>query len=402
MEEKVSIQKIAVIGGGLMGYGIAQVAASAGQEVCLIDLKEEVLATAMQKIEQSLDKLWTKKRIKEEPAQTLGRIHPTLKIADGVKDVDCVIEAVFEDINLKKKVMAEVDAHAPEHAILATNSSGLSVTLIAEGTNRPEKVIGMHWMNPPQIMKLIEIIKSRHTNDETVQGVLNLCQLYGKEPVLARKDVWYFLAARARTGWSIENNLMYLRKEADHMELDAIAKYTLGLPMGEFEIFDFTGAVDIRSKGLASVKQIVETFPEFEPWPPLLEVYSHLADELWRPMSEQGLSGVKTGKGFYDYPGSKYVKPDIPKHLAGKIDPLQLIAPAVNAAAWCIDHGIGTVEDINTSFRLAFGWPKGIFEFIGDYGIGNILKVLQAKKETAPDWLDGFYDPAPVLNNWQD
>jgi len=397
----VSMQKIAVIGGGLMGYGISQVAATAGQEVYLIDLKDDVLAMAMQKIEQSLDKLWAKERIKEEPKQILNRIHPTLNIRDGVKDVDCVIEAVFEDINLKKKVLGEADAHAPEHAILATNSSGLSVTLIAEATNRKSKVIGMHWMNPPQIMKLIEVIKSRYTDSETVQGVLDLCQLYKKDPVLAQKDVWYFLAARARAGWSIENNLMYLRKDANHRELDAIAKHTLGLPMGEFEIFDFTGAVDIRSKGLESVKQIVKTFPEFEPWPPLLEAYSRLADELWRPMSENGLSGVKTGKGFYTYPGGKYVKPDISKDLVGKVDPLQLMAPAVNVAAWCVNHSIGTVEDVNKSFRLAFGWPKGVFEFVGDYGIENILKTLNEKKKNSPDWLNDFYNPAPLLENWQ-
>ena len=397
----MSMQKIAVIGGGLMGYGISQVAATAGQEVYLIDLHEEVLTKAMQKIEQSLNKLWSKEKIKEKPETILERIHPTLKISDGVKEVDCVIEAVFEDINLKKKMLAEADAHAPQKAILATNSSGLSVTLIAEGTQRPEKVIGMHWMNPPQIMKLVEIIKSRYTDHETEQSILDLCKLYKKEPVIAQKDVWYFLAARARAGWSVENNLMVLRKDANHRELDAIAKYTLGLPMGEFEIFDFTGAVDIRSKGLASVKQIVKTFPEFEPWPPLLNAYSRLADELWRPMSEQGLSGVKTGKGFYEYPGEKYVKPDISKDLVGKVDPLLLIAPAVNVAAWCVNHGIGTVEDVNKSFRLAFGWPKGIFEFVEDYGIENILETLSEKKAISPDWLDGFYDAAPLLEEWQ-
>jgi enoyl-CoA hydratase/3-hydroxyacyl-CoA dehydrogenase len=397
----LSFKKIAVIGGGLMGYGISQVAATAGQEVYLIDLKEEVLAKAMQKIEQSLNKLEAKGKIKESPEHILKRIHPTLNIKDGVRDVDCVIEAVFEDVNLKKKVLAEADANAPKHAILATNTSGLSVTLIAEGTKRKEKVIGMHWMNPPQIMKLIEIIKSRYTDNETLQGILDLCKVYKKDPVLAQKDVWYFLAARARAGWSIENNLMYLRKDANNMELDAIAKYTLGLPMGEFEILDFTGAVDIRSKGLESVKQIIKTFPEFEPWPPLLDAYSRLADELWRPMSEKGLSGVKTGKGFYNYPGGKYVKPDIPKDLAGKIDPIQLIAPAVNVAAWCVDHGIGSIEDVNKSFRLAFGWPKGIFEFVDDYGVENILKTLSEKKENSPDWLNDFYNPAPLLEDFK-
>jgi len=397
----LSFKKIAVIGGGLMGYGISQVAATAGHEVSLIDIKGDVLTKAMQKIEQSLEKLSAKNKITESPELILSRINTTTSISDGVRDADCVIEAVFEDINLKRKILCEADAHAPKHAIFATNTSGLSVTLIAEGTGRREKVIGMHWMNPPQIMKLIEIIKSKYTDKETEQGVLDLCKIYKKEPVLALKDAWFFLAARARAGWSIENNLMFLRKEATAKELDATAKYTLGLPMGEFEIFDFTGAVDIRTKGLESVAQILETFPEFEPWPPLLVAYRRLADELWRPMSEKGLSGLKTGKGFYEYPDGKYVKPDIPKELAGKVDPLQLMAPAVNVAAWCVDHGIGSIEDVNKSFRLAFGWPKGIFEFVGDFSIENILKTLNAKKEKAPDWLVDFYKPAPLLENWE-
>jgi enoyl-CoA hydratase/3-hydroxyacyl-CoA dehydrogenase len=396
----MSIDKVAVIGSGLMGHGIAQVAAMSRQEVSLIDVSHEVLQKAMKKIEFSLKKLSEKGKIQENPDQVQERIKTTTNIGSGVRDADCVIEAVFEDINLKRELWREVDAHAPQHAIMATNTSGLSITFIADATKRKEKVIGMHWMNPPQIMKLVEVIKSEYTDEETLQSTLDLCKRYDKETVISQRDVWFFLAARARTGYSTECNFMYLRKEADFKELDAVARYQLGLPMGEFELTDFTGAVDIRPKGLKSTEEIMQTYPDFEPWPALVSVYRHLSTELWGPMSEKGLSGLKTGKGFYEYPGGKYLKPEIPQELSEKVDPAHLLAPGLNSAAWCVTNGVGSIDDINKSFRLAFGWPKGIFEYLDDYDIDNVVSILEAKQEKAPDWHRDFYKVDPLLVNW--
>lgn len=145
----MSVERIAVIGSGIMGHGIAQVAAISGQDVSLIDSQDEPLEKAMTKIEKSLTKLFDKGKIREAPEVVLGRIRTTKDLAVGVKDTDCVIEAVFEDVDLKRKLLKEAGVNAPPHAVLATNTSGLSITLIAEGTKRREKVIGMHWMNPP-------------------------------------------------------------------------------------------------------------------------------------------------------------------------------------------------------------------------------------------------------------
>lgn len=394
------IERVAVIGSGLMGHGIAQVAATSGQEVSLIDTSDELLGKAAQRIKESLSKFSEKGKIQESPESILKRIRTTTNLADGVSNADYVIEAVFEDINLKGKVLSQVDISAPKHAILATNTSGLSITAIAEATKRREKVIGMHWMNPAQIMRLVEVIKSNYTDEETLQSTLDLCHRYGKETVIAQKDVWFFLAARAHAGWSIEANLIYLRKEADFKEIDAIARYKIGLPMGEFELMDFTGTVDIRTKGLKSAEEILKTHPEFEPWPTFLAVYRYLANELWRPMVEKGLSGIKTGKGFYQYPEEKYVKPEIPKELAEKIDPIQLLAPAINVAAWCVTNGVGSIDDVNKSFRLAYGWPKGIFEFVDEYGVNNIISVLKVKEEKALEWQKGLYKVDPLLTTW--
>ncbi len=114
-------------------------------------------------------------------------------------------------------------------------------------------------------------------------------------------------------------------------------------------------------------------------------------------MSQKRLSGLKTGKGFYTYPGGKYARPELPAELANKVDPVQLMAPAINVAARCISGGIGTTDDLNKAFRLAFGWPRGILEFIPDFGVDKIISVLEAKEKKAPDWLKDFYKPAPFL-----
>ena len=394
------IEKIAVIGSGLMGHGIAQVAATSGQEVSLIDLSDELLRKAMEKIEGSLSKLSEKGKIREEPRTILKRIKTTTKFPSSLGDADYVIEAVPEDINLKKKIIGEVDKYASTDAILATNTSGLSITLISEATRRKERVIGMHWMNPPQIMKVIEVIKGKYTENETIQATIELCRLYNKEPIIAHKDIWSFLTGRSHAGWMLEACLMYLRGDADFREIDAVSRYKIGLPMGEFELMDFVGGVDIRVKGIKSLEQILGTYPDFEPWPAFLAVNKHLNDRLFRPMSEKGLCGLKTGKGFYNYDEGRYIRPEISEHFAEKVEPIQLLAPAINVASWCVCNGIGNVDDINKSFRLAYGWPKGIFEFIDEYDVKSITNVLKTKEKKAPEWLKDFYKADPVTSLW--
>jgi len=171
----------------------------------------------------------------------------------------------------------------------------------------------------------------------------------------------------------------------------------LGLPMGEFELMDLTGAVDIRSKGMRSAEAILKLYPEFEPWPALMSVHRYIVDKLWAPMSKKGLSGVKTGKGFYTYDGAK---PRVPEELCGDMHPLEILAPGLNCAAWCVTNGVGSVDDINKIFRFAFNWPKGIFEYINDYGINEVVKILKRKQKEAPDKVKDFYAADPFLLNW--
>jgi len=397
----MSVEKVAVIGSGLMGHGIAQVAAVSGQEVSLIDISDEFLKKAIQKVGDSLNRMSEKGKLKESPESILKRISTTTNTASGVSDADYVIEAAPENIDLKKKIWSEVDANTPPHTIMATNTSGLSISIIAGATKKREKLIGMHWYNPPQLMRMVEIINGKDTDDKTLQATLELCKKYGKETVIAKKDVWFFLAVRALQGWSIEAYMMYMNKEAETKEIDAVARFKVGLPMGPFELADFTGIVEVKSGGLKSVEEILKLNPEFEPWPPFLAVNRYVVKELCLPMVEKGLTGVKTGKGFYTYPEGRYVKPDITEDLANKIDPIQLLAPAINVAARCVSDGIGSIDDTNKSCKLAFGWPKGIFEFVDELGVGNIIKVLNAKKGKAPASLKDFYEPDQLLTTWK-
>lgn len=397
----MSINRIAVIGCGLMGGGIVQVAACAGQSVSMVDISQEYLDRAYQRIEQSLDRFIKKGTITESKEAILKRISRTTDLASGVQDTDFVIEAVDEDIELKQRLFSQANQHAPEHAIFGTNTTGLSISVIADASGRKDKVVGMHWMNPPQIMKLIELIKGNQTSAETLQTTIDLCHKYGKEVVVSQKDVWLFLAARAHAGWTNEALMMYQRKEAEFIELDAVVRYKIGLPMGAFELIDFTGGADIRKKGLKSVDKILKLNPQFEPWAEFLAVYKYITNDLLAPMSEKGLSGVKTGKGFYVYPEGKYVKPQIPEALSSKVEPIQLLAPAINTAAWCVTNDIGSISEINKSFVYAFSWPKGIFDYVDELGVKRIIEVLNAKREKAPSWLANYYRPDALLLGWQ-
>ena len=193
----MEIRKIAVMGAGAMGHGIAQVAAMSRFEVIMRDISEEFLERGMKNIQWSINKFVEKGKLKpEEAEETLKRIKTTVSLEEAVKEADFVIEAVPEDLNLKQQVFREMDAHAPSHTILATNTSALPITEIAAATKRPEKVVGMHFFNPPQLMRLVEVVRGEKTSEDTCKVTVELAKKFGKEPVLCKKDVPGFIANR--------------------------------------------------------------------------------------------------------------------------------------------------------------------------------------------------------------
>jgi len=282
----MEVRNIAVIGAGLMGHGIAQVAAQAGLRVGLRDIEEGCLQRAMANIEKSLGRFVKAGNVaQEEVPVILGRIHPTLELEEAAAAADYVIEAVTEDLELKKRVFADLDATCPGHTILASNTSQLSITVIAAATRRPSQVIGTHWFSPPAMMRLIEVVKGMQTSRETLETTLALAQRLGKETVVC-KDSRGFITSRAFGAFMAECVRILEEGIASPEDIDKAIKLGFNHPMGPFELMDF-GGLDVAFRAMSGLEEVYG--PRFKP------------PQVLRTMVSAGYLGPKTGRGFYDY-----------------------------------------------------------------------------------------------------
>lgn len=374
----MEIKRIAVLGAGAMGHGIAQVAAMSGFEVNLRDISDEFVQAGIDKIKWSLGKMVEKGRISQEDADaTMGRIKKFVSLADTVKGVDFVIEAIPEKLDLKKQTFAEVDRNAPRHTILASNTSALPISEMAAATTRPEKVVGMHFFNPPQLMRLAEVVKGDKTDDETVRVTVELAKKFGKEPVVVNKDVPGFIANRCTiTGSNLVHWMVY-NGEYTVEEVDAAAMHKAGMPMGMFGLLDYTG-IDIA---YSVSKFMQEREPGFK-MSPLLE-----------EKVKKGELGVKTGKGFYTYPDKKWVPLDLPFEKAEKFDPFIPTYVGINMAAELLRNEVASRDDIDKALKLGFNLPMGFLELADSIGIDVVISKL---KEISAKY-GPFYKPSPLL-----
>jgi 3-hydroxybutyryl-CoA dehydrogenase len=282
------IKRIAVLGAGLMGHGIAQVAAQVGKyEVNLRDVEQRFVDNGMTMIKDSLQRFVKKGQLPEAEMNTaLNRIHPTLDLKEAVANADLIIEAVPENIDLKKATFKEVDSYAPAHAIIASNTSSVSITEMASATKRPEKVCGMHFFNPPQLMKLIEIIKGARTSDDTVQVILSVAHKMEKETVLVKKDSPGFIVNRILIPALNEAVALYWEGVAERDDIDKAIKLGLNWPMGPLMLLDYIGLDTTLAIGDVLTKELD---PKFHPTTGL------------KQMVKAQMLGRKTGKGFYDW-----------------------------------------------------------------------------------------------------
>jgi 3-hydroxybutyryl-CoA dehydrogenase len=289
----MEVKRVAVLGAGLMGHGIAQVSAQVGKfDVTMRDIEQGFVDNGMKMIQDSLQRFVKKGTMSEqESREILSRIHPTLDMKEAVQNVDLVIEAVTENPPLKKSVLAEADKFAPSHAIIASNTSSISITEIGAATNRPEKVCGMHFFNPPQIMRLIEIIRGLKTSDETVEAIRQISSKLGKESVVVKKDTPGFIVNRILVPAINEAAFLVAEGVAEPEDIDKAIQLGLNWPMGPLKLLDYVG---IDTTLFITEVMVNETGdPKFRP------------SGLLRQMVRANMLGRKSGRGFYDYSQKK-------------------------------------------------------------------------------------------------
>lgn len=281
------MKKIGVVGAGQMGSGIAQVCIASGFEVLLCDVEDKILRTSAERIEKGIAKMAEKKMISESPQEVMKRLNTTLSLSD-FKDREFVIEAVVENYTVKADIFKKLDQIVQKDVVLATNTSSISISKLASNTARPEKVIGMHFMNPVPLMKLVEIVRGIRTSEETVNLTIELAKNLGKEVIIS-KDSPGFVVNRVLFGMLAEAVRLLEEGVATVQDIDRGMRLGTNHPMGPFELMDLIG--------LDTCLFILDVlFEEFgDP--------RYKAPVLLKRMVEAGYLGRKTGRGFYSYGG---------------------------------------------------------------------------------------------------
>ena len=377
------INQITVLGSGIMGHGIAQISAMAGYNVILRDIEQAFLDKAMDKIKWSINKLVEKQKINQAEAEKIiNRIQPIVDLEQSLKNSNLIIEAVPEDLNLKKRVYEEIEKFATDDMIFASNTSTLPISEISAFTSRPEKFIGLHFFNPPQLMPLVEIIPGAKTEQQVTDLAMNLVKEVKKTPILCKKDVPGFIVNRIFIPLVHEAAYCLDRSGASMVEVDSASKYKMALPMGIFELADYTG-MDVIHKATSEMysrdKKVI--FPH----PKIQQLYEN--KEL----------GQKTGKGFYQYQGDNYERVQLTEEAAEKFDPIPLVSVAVNNASWLISNGVCNREELEQALKLGMGLKRELFTTAETVGIENIISTLRTLQTNYGD----FYEPDKYLLSLQ-
>jgi enoyl-CoA hydratase/3-hydroxyacyl-CoA dehydrogenase len=354
------VKKISMIGAGDMGHGIAACFLQAGYTVVLRDIEQAFVDKGVAGIKASFDKFKAKGKMTAEAYDdALGRLNAVVDMKEAVKDADFIIEAVPEKMEIKKNVFAELDKYAPEHAILASNTSTMSISEIAKATKREKQVIGYHFFNPAILMKLVEVIRGKKSSDEAVRIGYELAQKIRKIPVIVKKDSPGFIYNRVNTpAGALLNKII----EAGHPtpeEFDAAMKTFM--PMAPFELSDYVGN-DINVNGLQYMSQVLSA--EYKP------------SGAFLAMVKEGNLGKKTGRGFYDWSQGR---PNIDLSKATKeYDLNHLISLQVNEATKLLEEGVcDDPQEIDLAMANGGGSPFGPFALAQSIGYPVLLAKLE-------------------------
>ena len=402
----MNTNNIAVIGAGTMGAGIAQLAAAHGCTVHLIDLSAEVLAKAVADIRKRYARSVEKGRMSTEDADAaLARIRPSGAI-EGLNDVELVIEAVVERLDVKHAVFASLEKATPPSAVLATNTSSLSVGRIAAGVGDPSRVIGMHFFNPAPIMPLVEVIAAKESSPESVSVGFDAARAWGKVPVCA-KDTPGFIVNRVARGFYLEALRLLGEGVAGVDEIDLVMRTHGKFRMGPFELMDLVG-LDVNYAVSASVHERMDGHARFAPHP------------IQRALVEAGHLGRKTGRGFYDYSGEAPIPAQGVDRQSFELTPLlsetvlaftgrsgaptagateqyvfsRILAAIINEAGFAYSQGVADSADIDTAMQKGTNYPKGPLAWADEIGHETVAGVLRRMNEMVTD---GRYAPAPLF-----
>ncbi|CAN5713214.1 hypothetical protein BH24CHL8_BH24CHL8_03890 [soil metagenome] len=365
---------VGVVGAGTMGAGIAQAALQAGHEVLLNDVDEAAIARGRDRIASGLDRLVTKGRMDadEAGAALVERLRDAHGLDTMAAEADIVIEAALEDLDLKRTIFRALDSAAPATTLLATNTSALSVSEIAASTDRPDRVLGLHFFNPAPVMALVEVVQGEATSGATLQAGIDFCRGLGKTAVTCR-DAPGFIVNRVNRPFTLEALRMLDAGRATVESVDHAVE-AAGYPMGPFRLMDLVG-IDVN---LAVARALYEAFdhaPRFRPSP------------RQEALVAAGTLGRKTGSGFYRYGPDAPVDPQV-GHATGGTEPsgrpltdaevLERIELAIiNEAYHAVGDGVCSPEDADIALKLGAAHPYGPFERAGQLGLRNVVEGLE-------------------------
>jgi enoyl-CoA hydratase/3-hydroxyacyl-CoA dehydrogenase len=373
------IKKIAVMGAGDMGHGIAEVALLSGYKVAMRDIEQRFVDKGLARIKESLEKLVEKQKVTEENKKAmLANIGIFVDLDAAVKDADFIIEAAPEIMDLKKQIFQALDKSAPAHAVLASNTSTMSITEIASATKRPDKVVGMHFFNPAVLMKLVEVIKGDKTSEETMKVTYDVVLKMNKVPVRVEKDTPGFIYNRIIAPSGVLLNAILDRGLATPEEIDARMR-KLGMPMGPYETMDYVG-LDIHYHVLLYLGEKLS--PDFKPakW---------VKDKV-----DAGTLGKKTGKGIFDWSKGR---PEIDLAKAKEdFDPTDLIAVQVNEATKLLEDGVVKSPDDIDKAMINGGGGIGPFQLAKGIGYDKIAKRCE---ELAKQFGMKIFEPTKTLKS---
>jgi 3-hydroxybutyryl-CoA dehydrogenase len=392
------MERVGVVGAGTMGAGIAQIAALGGYETYLYEIEQKQLDRGLKKIRIGMRRGAERGRWSEtEAAEALERLH-TDTLIEPLRDCELVIEAAPEDLDLKRNLFERLASVCGEACVLATNTSSLSVTAIAAAVERPERIVGMHFFNPPAVMQLVEVVAGDESGEAALALATEIARGMGRTPIRARDSVG-FVANRCVRPFFLESLRMLGEGVAPHDEIDRIVRLGAGLRMGPFELMDLIG-IDVNFAVARSFWEQSFGEPRWRPTP------------IHERMVASGRLGRKTGLGFYRYENDEPHRPRDPdvegerpitddeelEAVAGPNAPAVLTrlgATIVNEACFALGEQVASADDINTAMRLGYNWPVGSLEWGERLGWSRALGVLEELRER----LGEAYRPAPLLRD---